>query len=76
MGDRALFQDTETDIEFKDIYRHKWKRITYKDLDSHDIASDNKMDASSVKNEMVVLKHECNAKNEPVYVPIITGVAW
>jgi hypothetical protein len=44
-------------------------------LDSHDIASDNKMDASPVKNEMVILKHECNAKNEPVYIPIITGVA-
>ena len=42
-GDRAFFQDTETDIKRKDIYRDKWKRITYTDMDSHDIAFDNKM---------------------------------
>ena len=75
MGDRTLFQDTETDIECKDIYRYKWKRATHTDLDSHDIASDNKMAASPLKNEMVVLRNECNVKAKPVYVPTITGVA-
>lgn len=75
MGDRALFQDTETDTECKDIHRYKRKCVTHTDLDSHDIAFDNKMAAPSLKNEMVVLRNECDVKTESLYVQAITGMA-
>jgi hypothetical protein len=33
------------------------------------------MAESSLKNEMVVLRNECNVKAKPIYVQTITGVA-
>jgi hypothetical protein len=44
-------------------------------LDSHDIAFDNKMASPSLKNEMVVLRNECDVKTESLYVQAITGMA-
>ena len=44
-------------------------------MDSHDIAFDNKMASPSLKNEMVVLRNECDDEAESLYVQAITGMA-
>ena len=71
---RTVFQDAETDVKREGIYMNQRKCFTHTDSYRHDIAVDNKVAASSLKDEMVILCNEYDVEAEPVYMSVTAGL--